>query len=258
MGGRRVRSAQEPDPSSDNQAVPRSAFRFRLERVRAVRERKEKLAQRELADAISRRSSSEADLRTADASLEHARAEQRTVAAEAKAVSATDLLARQAFLERVEAQRRLRARELEQREAEVAERDAELATAASEHEMLNRLQGAPPRRARPRGGAPRAGRPRRDRRDALPQEPRMSAAVVRPAPRRASPLASWRSLQRVQQLQALIEAARQVASPGIASRPARGSAPTGRRAASADFASALQAATSADASGVAGTAARSG
>jgi flagellar FliJ protein len=116
------------------------SFRFRLERVRAVRERKEKLAQRELADALLRRSSTVAELRTADAHLEHARAEQRTVATEAKAVSATDLLARQAFLERVEAQRRLRARELEQREAEVAERDAELATAASEHEMLNRLR----------------------------------------------------------------------------------------------------------------------
>jgi flagellar export protein FliJ len=114
-------------------------FRFRLERVRAVRERKEKLAQRELADAISRHSSTVADLRTADAHVEHARTQQRAVAAQSEAVSATDLLARQAFLERVEAQRRLHARELEQREVEVAARDAELATAASEHEMLNRL-----------------------------------------------------------------------------------------------------------------------
>jgi flagellar export protein FliJ len=120
--------------------VTGSAFRFRLERVRAVRERKEKLAQRELADAISRRSSSAAELREADADLEHARAEQRSIAAEREAVSATDLLARQAFLERVEAQRRTRISELEQREAEVDERDAELASAASEHEMLNRLR----------------------------------------------------------------------------------------------------------------------
>ncbi len=117
-----------------------TSFRFRLERVRAVRERKEKLAQRELADALVRRSSTVDELRTADAHLEHARAEQRTVATAAMPVSATDLLARQAFLERVEAQRRLRASELQQREAEVAERDAELATAASEHEMLNRLR----------------------------------------------------------------------------------------------------------------------
>src|SRR5271156_2507105 len=132
--------AQEPDPPSDNRAVTGTAFRFRLERVRAVRARKEKLAQRELAQAISRRSSTEADLRTADANLEHAHAEQRSFAAEAEAVSATDLLARQAFLERIEAQRGAHARELEQREAEVADRDAELATAASEHEMLNRLR----------------------------------------------------------------------------------------------------------------------
>jgi flagellar protein FliJ len=120
--------------------VSASTFRFRLERVRAVRERKEKLAQRELADAISRRTSSVAELRSADAHLEHALEEQRTVAGESQPVSATDLVARQAFLERVEAQRRLSARQLEQRELEVAERDAELATAASEHEMLNRLR----------------------------------------------------------------------------------------------------------------------
>ena len=105
-----------------------------------MRERKEKLAQGELAAALSRRSSSVAELRSADANLEHALEEQRSVGSEREAVSATDLLARQAFLERVESQRTLRASELEQRELEVAERDAELAQAASEHEMLNRLR----------------------------------------------------------------------------------------------------------------------
>lgn len=40
----------------------------------------------------------------------------------------------------MEAQRRLRVNDLQQRDAEVAERDAELATAASDHEMLNRLR----------------------------------------------------------------------------------------------------------------------
>ena len=132
--------AQEPSGASDNQAVSGTSFRFRLERVRVVRERKEKLAQRELADALSRRSSTVAELRSADADLEHARAEQRTATTGAGAVSAADLLAGQAFLERVEAQRRVHAVELEQREVEVAARDAELATAASEHEMLNRLR----------------------------------------------------------------------------------------------------------------------
>ena len=105
-----------------------------------MRERTEKLAQRELAKAISRRSSRQADLLASDVHLEHAHAEQRTAAAEPSAVSASDLLARQAFLERIEAQRRLHARQLEQCEVEVADRDAELATAASEHEMLNRLR----------------------------------------------------------------------------------------------------------------------
>jgi flagellar export protein FliJ len=119
--------------------VTGSAFRFRLERVRAVRERKEKLAQTELANAISRHSSSVTELRSADERLEHAREQQRGVVEETT-VSANDLLARQTFLERVEAQRRLRAGELEQRESELAQRDAELATAASEHEMLIRLR----------------------------------------------------------------------------------------------------------------------
>ena len=117
-----------------------STFRFRLERVRAVRERKEKLAQRELATRSRAARAASPSCARADAHLEHALEEQRTVGGEREAVSANDLVARQAFLERVEAQRRLRARELEQRELEVAERDAELATAASEHEMLNRLR----------------------------------------------------------------------------------------------------------------------
>jgi flagellar export protein FliJ len=119
--------------------VTGSAFRFRLERVRVLRERKERLAQQELAEAISRRSSTEAELRAADLRLEHAREQQRTAAGEPHAVGANDLLARQSFLERVEAQRGLRARELTQREAEVTDRDTELTTAAREHEMLNRL-----------------------------------------------------------------------------------------------------------------------
>jgi flagellar export protein FliJ len=116
-----------------------ASFRFRLERVRVVRERTEKLAQRELADAISRRSGTVAELRTADADVEHAREQQRSAAAVSGAVSAADLLARQAFLERTEAQRRVCAHELQLREVEVAERDAELASAASEHKMLERL-----------------------------------------------------------------------------------------------------------------------
>lgn len=116
------------------------SFRFRLERVRAVRERKEKLAKQELAKAISRRSSTEAELRGAERHLAQAHSEQRAVAGESATMSATELLVRQAFLERIEAQRGLHESELREREADVANRDAELTAAAGEHEMLNRLR----------------------------------------------------------------------------------------------------------------------
>jgi len=116
------------------------SFRFRLERVRAVRERSETVAKQELARAVSRLTSTQADLRAAEADLEHARFEQRTAASEPGAVAATDLLARQAFLERVEGERLVQELELARREGEVADRDAQLTTAASEHEMLNRLR----------------------------------------------------------------------------------------------------------------------
>lgn len=126
--------------SSDNQAVNGPIFRFRLERVRAVRERAEDVAKQELAQAISRRSDTEADLRVAEAQLERAQVEQRVHTAQTGTRGPEELLAGQAFLERVEAQRGIHVDELRQREVEVAESDARLATAAGEHEMLNRLR----------------------------------------------------------------------------------------------------------------------
>lgn len=116
------------------------SFRFRLERVRALRERRETQAKQDLAGAISRMTATEQDLCRAEETLEHARAQQRELAGPLANVAAGDLLARQAFLERVEAQRRARVNELSQREAEVAQRGAELTVAAGEHEMLNRLK----------------------------------------------------------------------------------------------------------------------
>lgn len=115
-------------------------FRFRLERVRALRERGERLAQQELARAISLRADTEADLRAAEAHLEHAHIQLRAHTGNTHMLEATELLGRQAFLERIEAQRGAHIHELRQREAEVADRDAKLATAATEHEMLNRLR----------------------------------------------------------------------------------------------------------------------
>jgi flagellar FliJ protein len=116
------------------------SFRFRLERVRALRERREKLARQDLATAITQLSSTREDLQSADLRLERARRQQRDAACERGTVSADELRAQQAFVERVEAQRRVHGHELVQREAEVAQRDAELSTAAGDHEMLKRLR----------------------------------------------------------------------------------------------------------------------
>ena len=116
------------------------SFRFRLERVRALRERKEKLAQQELARSMSRLSDTREGLRSAEAELERACAEQRTAATASGTVGAAELQSRQAFLERVEQRRSQRAQDVTLGETDVADRNAELVVAAGEHEMLKRLR----------------------------------------------------------------------------------------------------------------------
>jgi flagellar export protein FliJ len=130
--------AKERTRTVDNQSV--TSFRFRLERVRAVRERKEQLAQEQLARSLSRLSDSQAGVRDADADLQRALDEQRRIAGAGGPVCGDELLARQAFVERVEQQRQRSELELERSEADVADRNAELVRAASEHEMLIRLR----------------------------------------------------------------------------------------------------------------------
>jgi flagellar FliJ protein len=119
--------------------VTASSFRFRLERVRALRERRERLAQEALARSISGLNRSEAQLRSAEETVEQARAEQRDIVAPG-AVDAAELQARQAYLERTEAERGARAADLRLNEAEVEKDNASLALAAREHEMLKRLR----------------------------------------------------------------------------------------------------------------------
>lgn len=117
-----------------------SSFRFRLERVRALRERREDLAREELAKAVSRLTGSQSRLDAVDAHLERILADQRVATSLAATVDAGELRARQAFVERIEAQRVSDALELSRREADVAERDSELGEAAREHRMLERLK----------------------------------------------------------------------------------------------------------------------
>ena len=110
-----------------------STFRFRLERVRALRERRERLAQQELARSISGLAHSEARLQSADDTVAQARAEGRE-ASGLGAVDMSELRAQQAYLERTEAERTARVADLRRDEAEVASRNASLATAAREHD----------------------------------------------------------------------------------------------------------------------------
>ncbi|HEY1687865.1 MAG TPA: flagellar export protein FliJ [Solirubrobacteraceae bacterium] len=117
-----------------------SPFRFRLERVRALRERKEDLAKQELALALGRLSDSEGALHAASERLAQAQQERRSATTAADTFSGADLRAGQAFLERVEHQRSTGVEALKRSELEVVDRGAALSKAAQEHQMLERLK----------------------------------------------------------------------------------------------------------------------
>jgi soluble lytic murein transglycosylase-like protein len=80
----------------------------------------------------------------------------------------------------------------------------------------------------------------------------MSAQTLSPVATSGAEVGALAAAQRVQQLQALIEASRQVASPSVAASTTAGALPQGS---GGDFASALQAATTADASAASGASA---
>jgi flagellar FliJ protein len=115
-----------------------SQFTFRLERVRALRERSEDLAKQELAGAMSRRGACEERLRATGVELDSARDKQRDLVA--AGASAQDLIARQLYLERVERNRTLGQQELVASEAEVQNRRGLLVEAARERQALERLK----------------------------------------------------------------------------------------------------------------------
>jgi len=115
-----------------------TAFQFRLERVRALRERGEDLAKEELAGALSRRSDCEERLRTATQTLAAAREQQRDLAG--SPTSAVDLIARQQYLERIERDRVAGQQDLVRHEAEVEQRRVALVAAARDRQALERLK----------------------------------------------------------------------------------------------------------------------
>jgi flagellar protein FliJ len=116
--------------------VTRPAFNFRLERVRALRERFEDMAKEELAASLSIRIKGEAMLEAA----EQLHAEAQSARRETLAATGDDLVAAQAYLERIERSREAAALELDRRDAEVDARRTALRAAARERQVLERLK----------------------------------------------------------------------------------------------------------------------
>lgn len=113
-------------------------FQFRLERVRALRERAEDQAREELASSLAIRMRGEAMLLAATQDVGAAHDARRS--GTAAALSGAELLALQAYQERAERQRESAALELDRREAEVDARRAALAARSQERQVLERLK----------------------------------------------------------------------------------------------------------------------
>jgi flagellar protein FliJ len=114
------------------------SFRFRLERVRNLRERREERAKHDLAAAMAQHRRGEQAVRRAEQRVESAQDAQRNTAA--GTTSANDLIALQAYLERTEQARTASHDDLAQRAVELADRRDDLTTAARERQALERLK----------------------------------------------------------------------------------------------------------------------
>ena len=113
-----------------------TAFKFRLERVRALRESREDEAKAELAGAMTRRARCEQELTAAVERIHDARHAQLVTGPS----NATDLLARQAYLERVESAHRSTLNDLHRHDEDVAGRRTALTEAARDRQALERLK----------------------------------------------------------------------------------------------------------------------
>ena len=111
-------------------------FKFRLERVRALRERAEERASEELAASVAHHRRGEQALLAAAERVERARQERRASAA----ATGADLLAMQAYIERTQRAQSHAALDLGRREVEVDARRDALVHAAREHRALTRLE----------------------------------------------------------------------------------------------------------------------
>ena len=112
------------------------SFNFRLERVRSLRESAEEAAREELARELNHRVRGEALVREATQAVVEARASGRAPSA----TTARDLIAGQAWMERLERRRVDAVAELDRRDASVARSRAALAERAREREAIERIK----------------------------------------------------------------------------------------------------------------------
>jgi flagellar protein FliJ len=115
-----------------------SSFRFRLERVRALRERREDAAKEELAGAMLRHRRCEEEVQAAAERIARARAAQAD--ATRLPASANDLMAHQAYLERAERAHTATRQNLQRQEVELLQRREALTQAARDRQALERLK----------------------------------------------------------------------------------------------------------------------
>ncbi|MEX2196715.1 MAG: flagellar export protein FliJ [Thermoleophilaceae bacterium] len=113
-------------------------FQFRLERVRALRERAEDSAKEELAASLSYRLKGEAMLRAAADRMSGAQDACRSD--EGRTATGEQLMALQSYLESTERARIAAAEDLTRREADVEDRRGKLIAAARERQALERLK----------------------------------------------------------------------------------------------------------------------
>jgi flagellar export protein FliJ len=118
--------------------MPGPSFRFRLERVRALRERSEDVAKQALAAAMMARLRSEQEVQAAAERIAAARDAQLDAAS--APTSAANLMARQAYLERSERAHRATQEVLGRYELALEQRRRELTHAARERQALERLK----------------------------------------------------------------------------------------------------------------------
>ncbi len=109
------------------------SYKFRLERVRALRERHEEQAKQDFATALQERQRSHEELMRTQAKIASARVAQLQAEAE-------ELAQHQSYLERLERAAELAQQELDRREVELAERRAALTKASQDREALERLK----------------------------------------------------------------------------------------------------------------------